>query len=735
MRNCSVAGSRFEISPCLGERREDVVAQPEVEGQPLPGAPVVLDEDAGLPRLQLGIDHQVRPRHLEGVAEQERCGGVAADAAAVVGGRGGEGVEAGAVVALNRRERAANDRDAGLDVVRAADVSERRLALPGLVLEQNRHEPRVAERRVAGHRHVRQAGCAVVDVDALEPERAGDVLPVGLGQRLGVEVEPARLGLEEQRRLDDLQVVRLQAPGVGDRRAAEAGRRAAGVDAVDQAEHAGHDGLHGVVRVTHVERPVVGEAVIEPDVEGVGGLLAVDGGGEVAGQTGRRRRWIEVEKALRHRVDAVGRDHVVRKRHPRRGHRIVDDDAAGAQQFREVAVAHRRGRHGAHPGLAALLVVALVVGEEEGAVADDAAAEAAAPLLLAEPRLGLVAAGEEVVAVELLVAEEAVPRAVEVVGARFGQDVHHRTGRAAGLGGVHVGLHLHLGDGVDRRPHADGADVALVVVHAVDQVVVDDVVLAVDRHGGGLAAIVGAVAARQRVGQPLVRAGHHAHQADDVAAVERQVLHRRLGQQRADSGAVGLHQRRLRGDGDVLGEGADGELRVDADAVAGRDPDVAAERAEALQFDLDGVAADGQQREDVVAGVAGDLRAGVAGGRVGDGHRRPGQRAAAGVGHPADHVGGGHLRLGRAHHGQTAERREHGEPDEVPRPGHHCLPCSASITVARRHDWCGRRARRAAAPRPRRPPAPARWPARRVRRRRRRCCCSDRRPGPTATSR
>jgi hypothetical protein len=125
-------------------------------------------------------------------------------------------------------------------------------------------------------------------------------------------------------------------------------------------------------------------------------------------------------------------------------------------------------------------VIALVVGEEERLVPHDAAAKAAAELLLTQARFRTVAAREELVRVVLLVAEEAVAGAVEVVGARLGEDVDDRAGGASTLGRVHVGLHLHFGDRIHRRAHADRADVTLVVVDAVDEVVVQHVVLPVD---------------------------------------------------------------------------------------------------------------------------------------------------------------------------------------------------------------------------------------------------------------
>jgi len=74
-------------------------------------------------------------------------------------------------------------------------------------------------------------------------------------------------------------------------------------------------------------------------------------------------------------------------------------------------------------------------------------------------------------------------------------------------GGEGVGLDVDFLNGVDGGPHSDGADDALVVVHAVDELVVDDVCLAIDGDGGGLTAIVGTVALARPLLSPSVAPG------------------------------------------------------------------------------------------------------------------------------------------------------------------------------------------------------------------------------------
>src|SRR5262249_42147790 len=98
----------------------------------------------------------------------------------------------------------------------------------------------------------------------------------------------------------------------------------------------------------------------------------------------------------------------------------------------------------------------LQVAEEKSAIAavivrqQNRAAEGPAELVL--PELGLGPAGEvgdEVVGVELVVAQELEGRAVEFVGPRLDGDVHGVAGRVAVFGREIAGLHLEFLHGVD----------------------------------------------------------------------------------------------------------------------------------------------------------------------------------------------------------------------------------------------------------------------------------------------
>src|SRR5262249_39348832 len=125
------------------------------------------------------------------------------------------------------------------------------------------------------------------------------------------------------------------------------------------------------------------------------------------------------------------------------------------------------------------------------------AAEGPAELVL--PELGLGPAGEvgdEVVGVELVVAQELEGRAVEFVGPRLDGNVHGVAGGVAVFGREVVGLHLEFLHGVDGGDVGDAVaadvagEVADVVVHAVEQDVVGGVAAAAGDEGkvGGEAA-------------------------------------------------------------------------------------------------------------------------------------------------------------------------------------------------------------------------------------------------------
>ena len=68
---------------------------------------------------------------------------------------------------------------------------------------------------------------------------------------------------------------------------------------------------------------------------------------------------------------------------------------------------------------------------------------------------------------------------------------------------VQVGGDIDLLDGIDGGPDDNGSEVPFVVVHAVDHIVVEKVVLPVGGEGGGQPAIIAVAPASRRIGSAL----------------------------------------------------------------------------------------------------------------------------------------------------------------------------------------------------------------------------------------
>ena len=153
---------------------------------------------------------------------------------------------------------------------------------------------------------------------------------------------------------------------------------------------------------------------------------------------------------------------------------------------------------------------AFVIDEEERLVLNDGTAKGAAELIVVKRFLRLasrlIRGGIEIIAgVEGGVAEEFESRAVELVGAAFGDDVDDATGAAA-VFRFEVGSDAKFGDGFDgenrcggaeRAGFVDGGVIAVAVVHvrAVEQEVVGAAARAVDgenaERAGGIGDLVG----------------------------------------------------------------------------------------------------------------------------------------------------------------------------------------------------------------------------------------------------
>ena len=134
---------------------------------------------------------------------------------------------------------------------------------------------------------------------------------------------------------------------------------------------------------------------------------------------------------------------------------------------------------------------------------------------------------EDVARVEHIVAQEFKHRAVNIIGARFSNQVYNRAGVAPVLG-LEVRQHRRFGDGFDGQDgcgraedagFVDGRQVAIAVVHvcAVEQVIIRTPAIAVGTEQAERAGRIGC--ARRVAG----RAGDEHQELREVAPVDGQV--------------------------------------------------------------------------------------------------------------------------------------------------------------------------------------------------------------------
>ncbi len=424
--------------------------------------------------------------------------------------------------------------------------------------------------------------------------------------------------------------------------------------------------------------------MVDPSVEAVAALGAVGADDEVVGQLADGTGvWCgeELEVVEGDLVDGQAL-----------GSGAGGDERGGCAAVKAVdVVVLVDGGDGAGVGESVDLAEAFVVTEEEGPIPEDRSADASAELVLA--KLGLGAAGlEDVAGVEDIVAEELVGAAVELVGAGAGNDVDDTACGTAGFGGVAVGLDGDFLDAFDVGLDTDGADDALVIVDAVDDVVVEGIVLTVDGEAAGGAPIVGAAAAGEAVTWTLVGSGNELDELDEVTAVEGEILDLLCGDGGADGGAVGLEERCLGFDGDGFRFTTGLETDVGAGAVTGFDGEVGGGRGfEACDLDGDGVAADGKEGELVFAAAVGGGGTLLAGIQVDDGDVGVGDHGAGGVGDGTDDVCGGELRKGAGDKGEEKGEEDdaasQGAEDGIP-PGAGWALASAGCRVADDFSWC-----------------------------------------------
>ena len=165
---------------------------------------------------------------------------------------------------------------------------------------------------------------------------------------------------------------------------------------------------------------------------------------------------------------------------------------------------------------------------------------------------------EEVARVERIVAHELVERAVQLVGARAGDDARGRAGGAAVLGRRRLREDAELGDRFDRQLQRITAIHAVLVLRAVDQV---HVLLGPHAVDGVRLALTQAAARGGDAGGERRDAGLQQPELREVAAVERQIDELAPGDDAAERVAGRVDELRAARDLDRLGDRRQLELR------------------------------------------------------------------------------------------------------------------------------------------------------------------------------
>ena len=257
-------------------------------------------------------------------------------------------------------------------------------------------------------------------------------------------------------------------------------------------------------------------------------------------------------------------------------------------------------------------------------------------------------AHEHGLGVHLLVIEVIADQAVKLVGARF-RRAHHLDGAApAVLDRIGVDLNARLLDGVGiRRQVQDALPDTTGDVETVDDELVGHRPLAVraDVHGRFRGVVVDArsgcagaarLAASHRAESGY--AGRQGREGDEVAAGERQ-RRQRVGLQRHLIPRLrGIHERRFRADGHLLGHGADLENHRHVQGLIGLEDDAGFVLAEACGLGGQPVRSRRQAEKPETARGVGRRGGGNPGGQVDGFNRGVRNRRAAGILHDAGDV-------------------------------------------------------------------------------------------------
>ena len=345
-----------------------------------------------------------------------------------------------------------------------------------------------------------------------------------------------------------------------------------------------------VVRIAHEHLRPVADVLIDfgrEVAEGIEGEVRREDKVVAPGVASARRCGVGLQEVLREplreRIDATGRDPIVRERipdpltvlQPARC-RVVDRDqtALSVAQIAEVAAELRRVGHGVGGRVRRRFLVSLIAEHEERLVPAvvqawnlHRAIDLETVLIQFVIRFLLVVHFEEVlVRVEPFPPCELVHGAAQLVRARLQRHVHDAAGGAAVLRIVAVGDDLEFLDRVDRR-HVGDVVAALnrVVRRAVEQELVVAVLTAVDRPVGNRAVVEGALVDG---GTVVGDAGRQVGQHERVARVERQLVDAIVVDHQPAIGLGGFEDRRFRDDADLLAQFAELELKVHRGGLA-----------------------------------------------------------------------------------------------------------------------------------------------------------------------
>ena len=317
--------------------------------------------------------------------------------------------------------------------------------------------------------------------------------------------------------------------------------------------------------------------------------------------------------------------------------------------------------HGVEVDEALGLADTFVIDEEEEFVFDERAAEGCAELVAVEG--GFAGGGLEVAGgVEVGIAEEFEDGAVELIGAGAHDGVDDAAADAAVFGAEVTGDDAEFGKGVgggldDLAGVVLVAGAVRVVVEAIHEEVVEGAAHAVDVEG----AFAGRGGGGEGDGDGRdVDVGGEEGEAGVLATVEGEFGHGLRADDLGVFGGIGIDEAGLTADGDGVGDVAD--LKDGVDTLAGVDGDVdigGGEAGEAGEFDGDGVVADADIEEVVVAGVVCGGFGFDVGVLIGEGDGGFGDGLAGGVTNGAEDLRV--FELGEAGEGEKAEEGEEGE--------------------------------------------------------------------------